>query len=375
MPTVESWFHRFESIQVILKGADQPVEVTPVMFLRFPSESEAGCGLVFSWPKEGEALTRKSFYGPNGRLYLHVLLSPHNFFDFWRCMLLVDTCECVDDALVQLHIPALVCRRRTMLDEHTRRRCIEQLSGGEATLEELMHRQIPEWLVEFVLKEWSKPYAASCLWAITDEVRAGTIEWSEDFEALGVMHPDEEDRQNALWAELLPRYRAIVRRIARACHERVEDPTDERASLLHERDALIALADAGCEEEHGPYITAALAYIAGKRNKASNGVGTDMMLMYLVAAYEVHPLAGARIDDLREERLIKAAAHWVAKRWRHGHPFEPGQVTEMSQTLRRLLNHYFPFDSHVEDLKAYLNHRYGVDLDTPKHASEVHVSP
>lgn len=362
MEAAMAWFHRFETISVIPKYAEDPVEATPVMFMGFPSDEQVGYGLVFDWPDD-EKFERENFFY-QGRMYLSTLVGPHDMFSFWRAAQLVRWFTEVDDGLVQLHIFDFVYRKRK-ISEGNRKWLNERYPGLDQEVERVMQLPIPQWLVDKVLERWSEPHAKTYPWTITDEVRAGTLQWDERFASIGVITPAEEDRQSALWETILPKYRPIIGRIRRACGEYIQDPDDQRATLYSRKEELISLVDRGCERKYGLFITAAVAYIASER--ASAGIFADMAVFLIGSGSS--PLSMARYCDQREARLIRLVAPWVSKRWRWAKPFNPEQIDRMVETLITALVEYFPSESHEGRFKEYVLSRFDIDLDAPAKAS------
>lgn len=350
------WFREFEPVRVVPKGATEPVEAVPVLFSGFPSLEEAGFGLRFK--RFGEVRHRTDAFRVGRTLYLCALVGPHDLFAFWRGCLLLARCREVDDWLVQNCLFDATARgREERRQPADRARVIEALDGGEATLEAAMAERPPEWLLEKIVELWSLRGSNPSPRILTEERRAGTIEWRPAFDRLGALTPEESDRRDALWERLRPAYLPVMRRIGKAAGAPVATPIDERYALSEFRGALIALHDAGAEEKHGPHVVAAVAFVASKRS-------SPRVLAEVAATFagELHPLAIARDADRREERLIRLLAPWVAKRMRAGAPFHVDQVGDARIFLAFQLRRHFPRPSHERLLREEILARYDVRL-------------
>jgi len=334
---------------------DIPVTVTPVMYWEL-GHHPPGYGLMLHKP--GTTKYPSDLFRSERALYSSSIIST-DFISFWRAALLLRECRFFTDWFVQNLVFEIVDTPFEDLKTHVQQEVLETVSGGRETVERIRAMSPPDWLLERTLKEWAVPGCRAAIRTMTRELRAGTVTWRDEFAKLGVLTPEEEDARKTLWEELEPQFTPIIRRLSKVLGEYHHD-------ALCAQDELILLSRAGTIEAHGPFITAALAFIAGQRPRAEIVAETCIIM-------GGNPWSMARFYDEREHRWIKLITPWVAKRWRRGQPFDPEQITAIYTILVALLKAYFHNGSTSELMERYaeaLEKHYGSSTESENEMSD-----
>ncbi|MFA5925788.1 MAG: hypothetical protein WC831_02545 [Parcubacteria group bacterium] len=80
---------------------------------------------------------------------------------------------------------------------------------GQKAYEEIMATPVPEEIIRAMLDNQNAEDPPD-LWPITDEVRAGTIQWRQEFTDFGIPHPDEIDAKKRQREETLARFEPLI---------------------------------------------------------------------------------------------------------------------------------------------------------------------
>lgn len=113
------------------------------------------------------------------------LVTPHNLIVCWRGMLILQEVKNFDDGDL---CNAYYAGQRDPHDSDKHR--IDKITAkiGRDTYDAIMARPIPDEVVNLIIKLTDEGEHVA-LWPITEEVKAGTLQWSEDFVRVGAKHP------------------------------------------------------------------------------------------------------------------------------------------------------------------------------------------
>ena len=205
---------------------------------------------------------------------------------------------------------------------------------GEGRYDEIMQKPIPEAIVRAILDGQGKDFAPDT-YPITDEVRAGTIEWRQEFADAGIEHPDSVDARERRHGAAIKEFESLLSPYA----EHLGLPRKCFGMYAVER-ALATLVDKGADRSHPDYVVVALAGVAGE-------LGSSVFSMFLA------PMARSEYQEYMEERTeeaIASSAQWLSEESRRPvHLWERRRraisIEEANQLLRQLLEEYFPQES------------------------------
>lgn len=304
---------------VVVGGTDAGlVKCTPVVY---DDPSNCGVGLLY---EGGEGLV----WG---------LVSPRDLITSWRATEVLRRLDTINNkTLCEAYYTGL-----RDPSEYDMKSYVEPTIAkiGRAAYKAIMAMPVPEQIVRTILDNQKSGYTQA-LWPITNEVRAGTIQWRQEFADVGIEHPSEVDAKKraqkktiAKFERLLVSY-AIFRNLPR-----------QGMGMDGIKSALLTLVDKGADKTHSDRLLVALAGIAGEL-----GVFEFAMAISSFGAGS-HEESELRMYDERKESAIDHSAAWLVSNsgpsrlafWkRQPNSFTPDSAKEM---LRRLLGEYFPTKS------------------------------
>lgn len=156
---------------------DAPIQCTPIVY-----DDEEHCGLGI-------------LYG-DGRAEIWGMLIPRNLIAAWRGTEILRRLDTIEYGTL--------CHAYATGGRNPSEQCVEPTIAkiGREAYEEIMSMPIPEEIIRAILdnqKNQRHEYFAPSLCPISDEVRAGTIKWRQEFAAAGIKHPDFIDRANRVY--------------------------------------------------------------------------------------------------------------------------------------------------------------------------------
>lgn len=206
---------------------------------------------------------------------------------------------------------------------------------GRATYNEIMAMPVPEQIIRAILDNQKDDFAPA-LYPITDEVRAGTIQWRQEFADAGIKHPDEIDAKKRAQEETVAKFERLLasyagsRNLSRQC-----------MGMDYVEDALLTLVDKGANQTHPDHVLVALAGVVGELAISEFSM---TMLPFGPCSHEEY---NAQMDKTKE-RAFDHSASWLASNsgrsrlafWKRQQ--DSFTRTSAKELLRRLLGEYFP---------------------------------
>jgi hypothetical protein len=228
------------------------------------------------------------------------LLCPHDLITFWRASLILRKLEEIHwDDLANSY--SIACRDISYRDEEEILEIGSRLNSDD--YRDIMARKVPEKIVRLLKNHFEElsipPYT------VTDEVKAGTLQWDEKFSEYGVLHPEKED-------ELIEEANKNVYRYEKYLSKYASEKKIPRDSILFNEiaDYLFLAVQRNIETNCGMSIALGFAITLGERS-CSNFV--DGML----DLYEDDEADFLHMDESFIEE-VKEVSKWLSKNFREG---------------------------------------------------------
>jgi len=236
-------------------------------------------------------------YG-DGQKYIWGVVTPRNLIAAWRATELIRHFDAVGYETLRIVYNAGI---RYPGDEEVRS-CVDQAKTkiSPKLYGDIMAITVPEKVIRAILDNQGDEFAPN-LWPITDEVRAGTVEWRQEFADAGVKHPDEVDAEYRAQQKTIAKFEgellsyAKSRGLDRDCN-----------GMKYVEVAILAIAETGKDRFRSNLITVALAGVLGERSIALFSMSTLRIAPY--ADKEEH--VEKYMDKVREEALANSV-NWV----------------------------------------------------------------
>jgi hypothetical protein len=227
---------------------------------------------------------------------------------------------------------------------------------GKSVHDEIMAKPVPQEIIEAILRGQRDEFSPDT-YPITQEVRAGTVEWKDEFASFEIEHPDAVDAREREKKALIKSFDNLLD--SWASFARLQRET---LGMWSVEGAIISLNEKGALKQHSNAVIVALAGVAGELGNASFA----MSLMPVGTA-------GSRNDhfDRTKETALTRAANWLVPnsgssvvgffRRKPTYTFE-----EARALLARLLDEYYPPEppkddkgkAAMESLKKNMKDRY-----------------
>lgn len=206
---------------------------------------------------------------------------------------------------------------------------------GRATYNEIMAMPVPEQIIRAILDNQKEDFAPA-LYPITDEVRAGTIQWRQEFTDAGIKHPDEIDAKKRAQEETVAKFERLL-----ASYARSRDLPRECKGMWNVEGALLTLVDKAAGQTHPDHVLVALAGV----------VGELAISEFSMTILPFGPCSREEYDaqmDKTKECAFDHSASWLASNagrsrlafWKRQR--DSFTRTSAKELLRRLLGEYFP---------------------------------
>ena len=182
------------------------------------------------------------------------MLSPHDIIGFWRATRIIEELPRIENSTLS-HSYEASRRKPHPSDQEKIDGIVQQI--GQDTYDRILREPIPEPIVEQILDLAGKDKALG-LWAITDEVEAGTLEWRDEFAQIGAKHPDEVKKSKEESDALIARYEDHLKSYAK----RKGLPRD-CMGMWKVESALVTAIGLGIEEQYGEDVTFGAAVVIG----------------------------------------------------------------------------------------------------------------
>lgn len=292
----------------------EPISCTPVVY-----ESMTNCGVgLFCEDGSGRV------WGP---------AVPRDLIVSWRATELLRRFRKIEgNTLAKCYY----CATRR-IDDPDRQRHIGELviQIGQAAYDEIMALAVPEEIVQAILDNQQSELSPD-LHPITDEVRAGTIKWREEFATVGIKHPDAVDAEIRKNKETIARYENLLVSFAQS-----HSMGRQCIGMGNVEGALLTIITKGAEQRHSMAVIVALAGVVGK-------VANSELAIFLMPprAFDFD-MARSHLEKAKENGLTQSA-EWLAENcghswWKFWQPAgESFSFKSAKDLLGRLLREYFP---------------------------------
>jgi len=301
---------------------DEPIQCTPVVY---DEAYNFGVGVFYE----------------DGKGQVWGMVTPRNLIAAWRATEILRHLDVIEPG-------TLCCAYYTgMRDPHESdmKSRIEPTIAkiGRATYDAIMSMPVPEQIVRAILDNQKDDFAPS-LYPITEEVRAGTIQWRQEFADVGISHPDAIDAAERAREETIVKFERLLTSYAGS-----RNLSRECMGMGYVESALLALVDKSANRTHPDHVLVALAGVV------SELAVSEFSMVMVPFGLHGHDAVRTHMDRTKEE-AIKHSAGWLISSskpsglarfafWRRQPAsFTPGSAAEL---LRRLLDEYFPPKSEV----------------------------
>ncbi|NTW89426.1 MAG: hypothetical protein HGB37_00745 [Candidatus Moranbacteria bacterium] len=221
------------------KFGAEPVRLTPIVY---DEDYNCGVGIV----------------GPDGSGSVWGLVAPRDLVASWRATEILRKLSIIEHGT----LCASYYAGRRNPHESDRKRYVEPIIGiiGSETYDSIMAMPVPEQIIRAILDYQDAEFSPS-LYPITEEIKAGTIKWRQEFADAGINHPDDVEIEEERKAGVIARYEQLLCDYA----ERRKLPR-ECLGMNHVEGALLTLLDKGFKESssHSDRTLVALSGIVGE---------------------------------------------------------------------------------------------------------------
>lgn len=224
-----------------------------------------------------------------GQSWHHANMMPSNPFDAFRAAELLSRCSKIEEGDVSrvywlgsvagytqeflercsvVEIGARIKEIKAFIGSHTQtfKRLIDHV--GSESCAEVAKMSIPKEIVDFAV-DCMKGDVAVCREWVTDEIRAGTVQWSDVFADLGVEHPDMVDAREKRNTEIRARYEESLTGLLDFINEyrrrSGEEPLSKESNIWGyiEGAVVTAVGDRNLESELDARTITAIGYVVG----------------------------------------------------------------------------------------------------------------
>lgn len=251
---------------------------------------------------------------------------------WWRALQLLDAIPVLDHR--NLGLALWIATDRPDEDDTGDRESIEELCSTfreDCNYEEIMARPVPTEIIQLtvgLIQEGLR--MPSVLYDLTDEIEAGSIEWSQELKRVGVRHPDDRRAARAVLAEVVARYQPYLSSYAafRGC---TYDHQHKSLIMTCIEQCIYAAIERGIELDYGMDITALLGILRAE-------LTTDATLTTVA---KKHPSDQAGCAPYRRPTPEERFGHvltWITDSCSHAGPLPSHD--ELSAILQQLITRW-----------------------------------
>ena len=289
--------------RVFWREGDELIECTPVVY-----DAPNLCGIAI--------------FSEDGEIHAWGSIIPRDLITSWRATVIIRYLNEIEvDTLCNVYYAG-----RRKVHPEDRRHYVEPIIAmiGKDTYEEIMAMPVPEKIIRAILDNQSDPFPPS-IFPITEEVRAGTIdwqEWKEEFTELGIKHPDEIDAQERREKEILSKFEPLLS--SYASYQKIRPGTFGMDFLTN---ALLNVVEKGVNQKYSNEVAMALAGILGELAIA------ELVMNVWPFGYDEEIIAQ------KKEEALQQAAKWLASK--KFFPLRFLKQRKYQKLLYKLLSEYF----------------------------------
>ncbi|MDE1875169.1 MAG: hypothetical protein KGI79_00845 [Patescibacteria group bacterium] len=293
---------------------DQPIKCVPVVY---DADFNCGLGVIYE----------------DGQGQVWGMVSPRNLIAAWRGTEVLRLLDVIEHGTLHDAYHAGLRNPHESDLEQTVKPMIEKI--GKKEHDRIMSAPVPGAIIRAILDNQNDEFKPD-LYPITDEVRAGTIQWRKEFADAGIKHPNEIDAHAKAQEEIIAKFEKLLGSYATSA-----GLSRQCLGMNHVEGALLTIVDKGAGKTHPDHVLVALAGAVGSLATAEFAM---FMMPFGPRSKEEALSSMARQKD---EALTKAA-HWLsADAGRPRFSFFRSRKDSMSfedakSLLGRLLAEYFP---------------------------------
>lgn len=205
------------------------------------------------------------------------LISPRDMIAAWRATEIIRYYKVINEEV--LANAFFASSRQPYTDKINEVESVKNAIGMDL-YNSIMQKPIPEKIIQAILSEQLTDYPPD-LFPITDEVRAGTIFWRQEFAEAGVEHPDDADIRKEAKRLIIKRHSNFLESYAV-----MRQMTLDSDMMRYVETALANIIDLGFDKKCHDRLLTALAGVIGELSMAeisrpSNEKLTDEQLVEL----------------------------------------------------------------------------------------------
>lgn len=299
---------------VVAGRGDEPIKCTPVVY-----DEMANCGVGV-------------FY-EDGHGAVWGMVAPRNLIAAWRSTEVLRHLDTIEHGtLCDAYYTGVRNPHELDMKSHVEP-TIAKIS--RTAYDEIMAMPVPEQIIRAILDNQKDDFAPA-LYPIAEEVRAGTIQWRQEFADAGIKHPDESDAEKVAQEETIAKFERLLtsyagsRNLSRQC-----------MGMSYAEGALLTIVDKGAGQAYPDHVLVALAGVVGELALSEFSM---TIVPYGPRSREEYE---ERMNEKKKEALDHSAS-WLASRSRRSRlAFWKRQQDlftrdSAKELLRRLLGEYFP---------------------------------
>jgi hypothetical protein len=246
------------------------------------------------------------------------LASPHNLICSWRGMLILEQMLTFGDSDM---CDAYYAGQRNHHQSDKERVDRVRQKIGDMVYQSILNQKIPD-VISNLFAELTDKGDPVALWPITEEARAGTLQWCEDFKRIGAKHPNEEDARKAAEESLLQRYEKYLSNYAS------EFGYPRECMIMWNIEAAIVDAfEKGIEQDHGQDVALGIAVM-----RAHGGVAA------MAASFFSHGRNPSAAIDQEVDKATNTVAIWLGSQFTKGLMKKPLHTAKEYKPILTQLN-------------------------------------
>ena len=207
---------------------------------------------------------------------------------------------------------------------------------GQKVYKEIMSMAVPEKIIRAILdNQKNKDDIAPNLDPITDEVRAGTIQWRQEFADAGIKHPDEIDAKERMQKKIIAEFERLL-----SSYAANKGMSRHCMGMSHVESAVLALVKKDANKTYSNEVIMALAGVVGE-------LSISEFSMFMIPIRSSRKQYDSHMDETKEKALDNSA-EWLASYSNRPHiffwkrPQKSFTHDSAKELLQQLLEEYFP---------------------------------
>lgn len=310
--------------------SEEPIGVTPMVY-----DDLGNCGVGIRYD--------------NGTGNVWGLMSPRDLVASWRATEVLKLLDHIEHGtLCSVYYTGMRNPHESDMEPHVNP-MIEKI--GRAEYDRIMSMPVPEKIIRAIIDnqghESGDELPSPSTYPLTNEVRAGTIEWRQEFADAGVEDPIEVDAEQQTQKDIIAPYEDLLQEITD-----FRELPRECFGMSDTTSALLQVDAEGIADKHDRRIAMAVAAVGGEIMSADS----VRFLMPSIGPRSSEELY-RQMEQAKREAVVKYAKWWgkdsQRKRWwqlRRKQTVQRYTISEMEALLLQLVNQVFrPKDSKMAE--------------------------